>query len=184
MVSTCTTNLALPEKDGTTFANPGSIGRDSGQAQSFDLTFTTPGTYNYVCMVHDVEMSGKIIVVDSQQDIPSPSDVEKAATRSIDTALAQVPILFFQGDHMKMQRKHSLAYLGALCGTLGMAWGAHADWFYDFQTAPPASFIMGSGPPSGTFLSSAGDGVLLSDYRISNRHRPARGSAGNLHRRS
>src|SRR5947199_9157511 len=46
------------------------------------------------------------------------------------------PFLFFQGDTMKMQRKHSLVYLAALCATLGMASGAHADWFYDFQTAP------------------------------------------------
>jgi plastocyanin len=39
-------------------------------------------------------MSGKIIVVDNQQSIPSPSDVEKEATRLIDAALAQVPIVF------------------------------------------------------------------------------------------
>jgi hypothetical protein len=74
---------------------------------------------------------------------------------------------------MKLQLKHSLAYLVALCGTLGMAWEAHADWFYDFQTAPPASFVMGSGPPSGTFLSSAGDGVL----RFSDTLLPAGGGA-------
>jgi hypothetical protein len=61
---------------------------------------------------------------------------------------------------MKMHLKHSLAYLAALCGTLGIAWAAHADWFYDFQTAPPASFVMASGPPSGTFLSTAAVGVL------------------------
>lgn len=80
--------------DGTTFANSGIIGPDLGQVQSFDLTFTTPGTYNYVCIVHGVTMSGKITVVDDQQVIPSPSDVEKAATRAIDAALAQVPIVF------------------------------------------------------------------------------------------
>jgi len=61
---------------------------------------------------------------------------------------------------MKMQLKPSLAYLAALCGTLGMAWGAHADWFYDFQTAPPPSFVTSSNPPSGTFSASAEDGVL------------------------
>jgi plastocyanin len=79
--------------DGTTFANSGIIGPDSGQAQSFDLTFTTPGTYNYVCIVHGVTMSGKIIVADNQQGIPSPSDVAQEATRSIDAALAQAPIV-------------------------------------------------------------------------------------------
>jgi plastocyanin len=79
--------------DGTTFANSGIIGPDPGQAQSFDLTFTTPGTYNYVCLVHGVIMSGKIIVVDNQQSIPSPSDVDQQAARSIDAALAQAPIV-------------------------------------------------------------------------------------------
>ena len=79
--------------DGTTFANSGIIGPDPGQAQSFDLTFTTPGTYNYLCLVHGVTMSGKIIVVDNQQAIPSPSDVGQQATRAIDAALAQVPIV-------------------------------------------------------------------------------------------
>jgi plastocyanin len=79
--------------DGTTFANSGIMGPDPGQAQSFDLTFTTPGTYNYVCIVHGVTMSGKIIVVDNQQNVPSPSDVNQQATRSIDAALAQAPIV-------------------------------------------------------------------------------------------
>jgi plastocyanin len=79
--------------DGTTFANSGVMGPDAGQAQSFDLTFTTPGTYNYVCLVHGVPMSGKISVVDNQQDIPSPSNVDQQATRSIDDALAQAPII-------------------------------------------------------------------------------------------
>jgi hypothetical protein len=75
---------------------------------------------------------------------------------------------------MKMQLKHSLAYLAALCGMLGMAWGAHADWFYDFQKAPPSSFVTGpGGPPSATFSSSVGDGVLqLSDTTL-----PANGGA-------
>jgi plastocyanin len=88
------TTPANGQYDGTTFVNSGIIGPDLGQADSFDLTFTTPGTYNYVCLVHGVTMSGKIIVVDNQQNIPSPSDVDQEATRSIDTALAQVPIVF------------------------------------------------------------------------------------------
>lgn len=61
---------------------------------------------------------------------------------------------------MKMQFKHSLAYLAVLCGTLGMACGAHADWSYDFQAPPPASFVMASGPPAETFSSNVGGGVL------------------------
>jgi plastocyanin len=46
--------------DGSDFANSGALGPD-GEEQydfdAFDLTFTTPGTYNYVCVVHGVRMS-------------------------------------------------------------------------------------------------------------------------------
>src|SRR5258708_26334850 len=78
---------------------------------------------------------------------------------------------------MKMQLKHALAYLAGLGGTLGMAWGAHADWFYDFQTPPPPSFITGgptpAGPPSGTFSSTVDGGVL----RFFDTNPPAEGGA-------
>ena len=74
---------------------------------------------------------------------------------------------------MKILLKHSLAYLAALCGTLGMAYGVHADWFYDFQAAPPPSFVTGSGPPSGTFSSTVDGGVL----RVFDTRQPAGGGA-------
>ena len=72
---------------------------------------------------------------------------------------------------MKMQLKHPLAYLAALCGTLGMAWGAHADWFYDFQTPLPPSFVVNSGPPSGSFSATV-DG---SDFHAREIERAAHG---------
>jgi len=77
--------------DGSTFANSGIIGPDPGQAQSFDLTFTKPGTYNYVCLVHGVEMSGKIIVIDHPGQIHAPSAVEEEARRLIAAALSEAP---------------------------------------------------------------------------------------------
>jgi plastocyanin len=80
--------------DGTTFAVSGIMGPDSGQAQSFDLTFTTPGTFNYICAVHGVRMSGKINVVDNQVDIPSPDDVAEEAKQLIAAELANVPLAF------------------------------------------------------------------------------------------
>src|SRR5262249_5227308 len=80
--------------DGTTFAGSGIMGPDPGQAQSFDLTFTTPGTYSYICAVHGVKMSGKINVVDNQVQIPSPDDVDQEAKRLIAAELAQVPLAF------------------------------------------------------------------------------------------
>jgi hypothetical protein len=61
---------------------------------------------------------------------------------------------------MKTQPKCMISFIAALCCTLGMACRIHADWFYDFQTPPPASFHTGSDPRSGTFSASVSDGVL------------------------
>jgi plastocyanin len=81
--------------DGTTFANSGVFG-SGGEAQyevdAFDLTFTRRGTFNYICVVHGARMSGQIIVVDHDQDIPSPREVDRQAQRSIGAALAEAPI--------------------------------------------------------------------------------------------
>src|SRR6516164_6801578 len=80
--------------DGTTFANSGIFGPDPELYQgveSFDLTFTRWGTYNYVCAVHGAAMSGQIIVVDDDQHVPSPREVDAEARRSIGAALADAP---------------------------------------------------------------------------------------------
>jgi plastocyanin len=80
--------------DGTTFANSGIFGPDPDIFQgveSFDLTFTRRGTYNYVCVVHGAIMSGQIIVVNDDQHVPSPHEVDAEAQRSIALALAEVP---------------------------------------------------------------------------------------------
>ena len=80
--------------NGTTFANSGIFGPDPELYQgveSFDLTFTRRGTYNYVCAVHGAAMSGQIIVVDDDQHVPSPREVDAEARRSIGAALADAP---------------------------------------------------------------------------------------------
>jgi plastocyanin len=82
---------AKGQYDGTTFANSGILGPDPGQFQSFDLTFTKPGTYSYVCLVHGTVMSGNIIVLPPHKHIPSPKEVEKEAHRLIAQAMADVP---------------------------------------------------------------------------------------------
>jgi plastocyanin len=87
--------------DGTTYANSGIFGPDPQVfqgVQSFDLTFTKPGTYSYVCGVHGVRMTGKVVVIDHPGQIRSPSEVEQEARRSIDAALAQVPAALAAGN--------------------------------------------------------------------------------------
>ena len=51
--------------DTTTWVNSGVMGREPGQFPSFDVTFTAPGTYEYVCVVHGMMMSGTVTVVGS-----------------------------------------------------------------------------------------------------------------------
>lgn len=75
--------------DGSTFANSGLM-QDSGnpkQPTTFSLTFTKVGTYQYVCLVHGVMMSGTITVVDASTSILSPAQV---------SGKAQVEIASFQ----------------------------------------------------------------------------------------
>jgi plastocyanin len=79
--------------DGTTFATSGIFGPDEDiyEVESFDLTFTTRGTFNYVCVVHGARMSGQIIVVDDDEHVPPPREVEEEARRSIAAGMAEVP---------------------------------------------------------------------------------------------
>jgi plastocyanin len=87
--------------DGTTFATSGIFGPDPNIFQgveSFDLTFTRRGTYNYVCVVHGAAMPGQIIVVDDDQHVPSPNQVDKQAQEQIGAALAQVPQAIAQAE--------------------------------------------------------------------------------------
>ena len=77
--------------DGTTFATSGIFGEEQFEVDSFDLTFTRPGTYNYVCAVHGTVMSGQIIVVDRHQRIPSPGQVNQEARRAIAEVLDAAP---------------------------------------------------------------------------------------------
>jgi plastocyanin len=80
--------------DGTTFATSGIFGPDPNIFQgveSFDLTFTRRGTFNYVCVVHGAIMSAQILVVDDDEHVPSPHQVDKQAQEQIAAALAAVP---------------------------------------------------------------------------------------------
>ena len=58
--------------DTTTFVNSGLMGREAGQYRSFALTFRAAGTYDYLCLVHGMMMSGTVRVVGARVPVPSP----------------------------------------------------------------------------------------------------------------
>ncbi len=77
--------------DGTSYTNSGITGMDQGQVQQFSLTFTQPGTYNYVCVVHGMMMPGTVIVDSATTAVPSQVEVDAQAKKEIDALMAQVP---------------------------------------------------------------------------------------------
>jgi plastocyanin len=76
--------------DGTSYANSGIMGKDPGQPQQFSLSFTTPGTYAYRCVVHGKEdMLGTIVVEAASMAILSPAEIAVQAQGEMARALAQ-----------------------------------------------------------------------------------------------
>ncbi len=78
--------------DGAGFANSGIMGTDPGQVQTFTLSFTKPGTYDYICAVHTQEkMLGTIVVDDASTPVPSPAEAAAEGQAEMNSVLAQVP---------------------------------------------------------------------------------------------
>jgi plastocyanin len=72
-------------------ANSGIMGREPGQVQEYDLTFTTENTFGYFCLVHGSAMSGEVIVVGADDAIPSPNQALAEGRRQMAEALSLVP---------------------------------------------------------------------------------------------
>ncbi len=83
--------------DGTSYANSGIMSTDPSyslpgqQVTSFWLTFTKAGSYQYVCLVHGMMMTGTVNVVDPSVKIPSPRQVRHQVRNTISGLLKQVP---------------------------------------------------------------------------------------------
>jgi len=75
--------------DGSTFANSGVMSLEPGQPQEFSLTFTQPGTYPYLCIVHSEMMLGNIEVVDPSVTVRSPEAVAKLAQKTLRNQMAR-----------------------------------------------------------------------------------------------
>jgi plastocyanin len=80
-----------PTYDGTTYVNSGLLQRAPGQPQEFQLTFTTPGDFAYLCLVHSM-MKGHVIVQDAGAAYPKTQaqyDAEAQAQLAADTAASK-----------------------------------------------------------------------------------------------
>jgi plastocyanin len=73
------------------FANSGVMGREPGQVQEYDLTFTAEGTFGYVCVVHGFVMSGEVVVVGGGQAIALPNQALAEGRKQMAEALSLVP---------------------------------------------------------------------------------------------
>lgn len=74
--------MGEPTFDGAAMAGSGLLIKDD----SFSLTFTKPGTYAYLCLIHP-EMKGEIVVRDSGQ-VPSPEQVTQQARNELASEIA------------------------------------------------------------------------------------------------
>jgi len=77
--------------DGSSFVNSGMMGYESWEAQGFDLTFTKAGTYEYLCLVHGVMMSGQVVVKGPDEAVPNPGQEAALGNMQISAQLAKVP---------------------------------------------------------------------------------------------
>ncbi len=84
--------------DGTTYANSGVFSTDPGFATSFTLTFTHTGTFNYLCIVHGMMMSGTIQVVAASVAIPTPAQVLAQGQAELKAAWQMVPTVMAKAD--------------------------------------------------------------------------------------
>jgi plastocyanin len=82
--------------DSSKYANSGILSLDTGQARQFSLIFPTEGTFQYVCAVHGVLMSGTIKVVGASVWVPSPEEVSEQALALARSRLAHALPIYFE----------------------------------------------------------------------------------------
>ncbi len=71
--------------NGSTYANSAVMGPGEMQPKNFSLTFTEPGTYKYICIVHAGEnMTGLVTVENGSVSIPPPLQASAQGQKELD----------------------------------------------------------------------------------------------------
>jgi len=83
--------------NGAGYMNSGIMGIGT-PLTSFSLTFTKTGTFTYICLVHGVQMSGQIVVVDPSIPVLSPDKVAKISKNQIKDGMANAQTVIAQAN--------------------------------------------------------------------------------------
>ncbi|MFQ5813961.1 MAG: hypothetical protein ACE5I2_12375, partial [Anaerolineae bacterium] len=93
---------------GTGYFNAGLMskepaGPDAPPNDTFTLTFDTPGTYEYVCLLHPF-MRGEVVVEPATAtDVPSQAELDATAEAELAPLMAQIEALKAAGERVKSE---------------------------------------------------------------------------------
>ncbi len=78
--------------DGTGYVNSGFIDKGASPTNTFSLKFTKPGTYNYICVLHDDQgMKGTITVTGAPAPVQQPSGTPGGTITAPNTGTGGMP---------------------------------------------------------------------------------------------
>ncbi len=82
--------------DGSSYVNSGIMSSDPGFVQTFKLTFTHQGVFQYICYIHGQMMSGTVEVVGLGVIVPTPAQEQILAQAELKAAWSGVPAVLTQ----------------------------------------------------------------------------------------
>jgi plastocyanin len=138
--------------DGSSYANSGIMSTDPGQPTQFSLTFTQPGTFDYLCLVHGEMMSGTVVVDAASVTIPSPAAVLAQAQKTMVQQLARANALFGEAMSQVPAPVHNPD--GTTNYTVLIGW---SQGQYDLMDFFPGKLVVHPGDTVNFMLSSAND---------------------------
>jgi plastocyanin len=140
------------EYDGSTYANSGIMSTDPGQPTQFSLTFKQQGTFEYLCLVHGMMMSGTVVVEAPSVNIPSPAVVAAQAQKTITQQLAHANALFGEAMSQVPPPQHNPD--GTTNYTVLIGW---SQGQYDLMDFFPGKLVVHPGDMVNFMLSPAND---------------------------